>query len=131
VQASHGQDPEYDRALHHYFWTYHNLVDLMVRVAVNEDAINKLLIDLSAIVGLDGVPLHFQLFPKLWLDIYNSRNIERSTLATSISLLVIFFFYKYDLCKYDLYKYDLCPGGLAWFPGVRGRRAAGRAVKPE
>ena len=30
------KDPEYDRALHRYFWTYHNLVDLMVRVAVNE-----------------------------------------------------------------------------------------------
>merc|ERR1719266_3124448 len=88
LEASHGQDPEYDRALHRYFWTYHNLVDLMVRVAVNEDAINKMLIDLSAIVGLDGVPLHFQLFPKLWLDIYSSRNIERSTLTASIALLV-------------------------------------------
>merc|ERR1719233_2005588 len=61
---------------------------LMVRVAVNEDAIIKMLIDLSAMVGLDGVPLHFQLFPKLWLDIYSSRNIERSTLNTSIALLV-------------------------------------------
>ena len=77
----------------------------MVRVAVNEDAIIKMLIDLSAMVGLDGVPLHFQLFPKLWLDIYSSRyffccfltfkkylkifrNIERSTLNTSIALLV-------------------------------------------
>jgi len=88
LEASHGQDPEYDRALHHYFWTYHNLVDLMVRVAVNEDAIIKMLIDLSAMVGLDGVPLHFQLFPKLWLDIYSSRNIERSTLNASIALLV-------------------------------------------
>merc|ERR1712142_966506 len=77
-----------DRALHHYFWTYHNLVDLMVRVAVNEDAIIKMLIDLSAMVGLDGVPLHFQLFPKLWLDIYSSRNIERSTLNAAITLLV-------------------------------------------
>ena len=46
----------------------------MVRVAVNEDAIIKMLIDLSAMVGLDGVPLHFQLFPKLWLDIYSSRS---------------------------------------------------------
>ena len=88
LEASHGQDSEYDRALHHYFWTYHNLVDLMVRVAVNEDAINKMLIDLSAIVGLDGVPLHFQLFPKLWLDIYGSRNIDPSTLTASIALLV-------------------------------------------
>merc|ERR1711963_544489 len=77
LEASHGQDPEYDRALHRYFWTYHNLVDLMVRVAVNEDAINKMLIDLSAIVGLDGVPLHFQLFPKLWLDIFNTKQIDR------------------------------------------------------
>merc|ERR1719228_2874811 len=60
----------------------------MVRVAVNEDTIIKMLIDLSAMVGLDGVPLHFQLFPKLWLDIYSSRNIETSTLNTSIALLV-------------------------------------------
>ena len=88
LEASHGQDPEYDRALHSHFWTYHNLVDLMVRIAVNEDTIVKMLIDLSAMVGLDGVPLHFQLFPKLWLDIYSSRNIERSTLTTAISLLV-------------------------------------------
>ena len=88
LEASHGQDPEYDRALHSHFWTYHNLVDLMVRIAVNEDTIVKMLIDLSAMVGLDGVPLHFQLFPKLWLDIYSSRNIERSTLNTAISLLV-------------------------------------------
>jgi len=57
-------------------------------VAVNEDAIIKILIDLSAMVGLDGVPLHFQLFPKLWLDIYSSRNIEPTTLNASISLLV-------------------------------------------
>ena len=52
------------------------MVDLMVRVAVNEDAIIKMLIDLSAMVGLDGVPLHFQLFPKLWLDIYSSRLVD-------------------------------------------------------
>ena len=60
----------------------------MVRVAVNEDSIIKMLIDLSAMVGLDGVPLHFQLFPKLWLDIYSNRNIERTTLNSAISLLV-------------------------------------------
>merc|ERR1719309_1937227 len=60
----------------------------MVRLAVNEDSINKMLIDLSAMVGLDGVPLHFQLFPKLWLDIYGSRNIERGTLTASVALLV-------------------------------------------
>ena len=88
LEGQHGQDQDYDRALHSHFWTYHNLVDLMVRIAVNEDSIVKMLIDLSAMVGLDGVPLHFQLFPKLWLGIYSSRNIERTTLNTAIDLLV-------------------------------------------
>merc|ERR1719384_2044281 len=88
LEASHGEEPEYDRSLHHYYWTYHNLVDLMVRLAVNENTIVKMLIDLSAMVGLDGVPLHFQLFPKLWLDIYSSRNIEATTLTSAIDLLV-------------------------------------------
>merc|ERR1719384_2331414 len=88
LEASHGEEPEYDRSPHHYYWTYHNLVDLMVRLAVNENTIVKMLIDLSAMVGLDGVPLHFQLFPKLWLDIYGSRNIEASTLTSAITLLV-------------------------------------------
>ena len=36
------------------------------------------ILDLSAIVGFDGVPLHFMLFPKLWLDIYNSKYIQYS-----------------------------------------------------
>ena len=88
LEASHGEDPEYDRALHHHFWTYHHLVDLMVRLAVNENSIVKMLVDLSAMVGLDGVPLHFQLFPKLWLDIYNNRNMDSASLNSAINLLV-------------------------------------------
>lgn len=44
-----------------------------------------MLIDLSAIVGLDGVPLHFQLFPKLWLDIYSSRWVETQIKHTDAS----------------------------------------------
>lgn len=53
------------------------LVDLMVRLAVNEENLSKPLVDLSAMVGLDGVPLHFQLFPKLWIDIFNTKQIDR------------------------------------------------------
>ena len=49
----------------------------MVRLAVNEENLSKPLVDLSAMVGLDGVPLHFQLFPKLWIDIYNTKQIDR------------------------------------------------------
>ena len=77
LEAHHGQDPDYDRALHRYFVQYHGLIDLMVRLSVNEDNLSKMLVDLSAIVGLDGVPLHLQLFPKLWIDINNTQQIDR------------------------------------------------------
>ena len=72
LEASHGQDPEYDSALRRYFYSYHGIIDLMVRLSVNDGNLPKMLVDLSAIIGLDGVPLHFQLFPKLWTDIYHT-----------------------------------------------------------
>ena len=77
LEGHNGQDSDYDRALHRYFYPYHQLVDLMVRLAVNEEILTKPLVDLSAMVGLDGVPLHLQLFPKLWLDIFNTKQIDR------------------------------------------------------
>ena len=77
LEAHHGQDAEYDRALHRYFVQYHGLIDLMVRLSVNEDNLSKILVDLSAMVGLDGVPLHLQLFPKLWIDINHTQQIDR------------------------------------------------------
>ena len=77
LEAHHGQDSDYDRSLHRYFLQYHGLIDLMVRLSVNEDNLSKMLVDLSSMVGLDGVPLHFQLFPKLWIDIYNTQQIDR------------------------------------------------------
>jgi ubiquitin carboxyl-terminal hydrolase 34 len=72
LEAQHGQDPDYDKALHRYFYSYHGIVDLMVRLAVNDENLSKMLVDLSAMIGLDGVPIHFQLFPKLWTDIYHT-----------------------------------------------------------
>jgi len=54
---------------------------------------SKSLIDLHCVVGLDGVPLHFQLFPKLWLDLCSatsaavSRHTLSHTLDTTIALL--------------------------------------------
>ena len=53
------------------------MIDLMVRLAVNENNLSKMLIDVSAMVGQEGVPLHLQLFPKLWLDIHNTEQIDR------------------------------------------------------
>lgn len=44
-----------------------------------------MLVDLSAMVGLDGVPLHLQLFPKLWTDIHNTPLIDRKFILMLIS----------------------------------------------
>eukprot|EP00095_Tigriopus_kingsejongensis_P002851 maker-scaffold442_size170051-snap-gene-0.33 protein:Tk02851 transcript:maker-scaffold442_size170051-snap-gene-0.33-mRNA-1 annotation:"hypothetical protein TcasGA2_TC009817" len=85
LDANHGQDQEYDRSLNRYFHSYHSLIDLMVRLAVNEDNLTKMLVDLSAMVGLDGVPLHYQLFPKLWMDIFNTEQIDRKFIMMLIS----------------------------------------------
>merc|ERR1719376_1383282 len=85
LEAHHGQDPDYDRALHRYFQPYHSLVDLMVRLSVNEESLTKMLVDLSAMVGLDGVALHMQFFPKLWTDIYNTEQIDRKFIQMLLS----------------------------------------------
>ena len=77
IEVGHGQNPDFDRALNKYFTPYHSIVDLMVRMAVNEDSLNKHLVDLSAMVGLDGVAMHLQLFPKLWMDIENTPAVDR------------------------------------------------------
>ena len=85
LEGHNGQDSDYDRALQRYFYPYHSLVDLMVRLAVNEEILSKPLVDLSAMVGLDGVPLHFQLFPKLWLDIFNTKQIDRKVIMMLVT----------------------------------------------
>ena len=77
LEAHHGQDPDYDRALSQYFSPYHKLVDIMVRLAVNEDCLTKSLVDLSAMVGLEGVSLHLNYFPKLWIDIHQQESVHQ------------------------------------------------------
>ena len=90
LEAQHGHDPDYDKALHRYFHSYHLMIDLMVRLAVNDGNLSKMLVDLSAMIGLEGVPIHLQLFPKLWTDIYHTPVSLRSAsiLHTYLSLKV-------------------------------------------
>jgi ubiquitin carboxyl-terminal hydrolase 34 len=52
---------------------YHAFIDVMCRLAINVDCMNEALVNLSAVVGFEGVPLHFTLFPKLWLDIHHTQ----------------------------------------------------------
>ena len=61
-----GIDETYDQALHDYFLPYHSLLDLLVRVAVNNKHVSESLVQLSAMVAFEGAPLHMQHFAKLW-----------------------------------------------------------------
>lgn len=68
-----GNDPEYDRALQQFYGPYHEFIDVLCRVAVNNDCLNEVMVSLSAMVGFEAVPLHSTYFPKLWLDILRSQ----------------------------------------------------------
>ena len=65
-----GQNEDYDEDLLNYFAPYHGFIDVMCRLAINNNCMSEALIQLSAIVGFEGVPLHLTYFPKFWLDIY-------------------------------------------------------------
>uniref|UniRef100_A0A6P7F8D8 ubiquitinyl hydrolase 1 n=1 Tax=Diabrotica virgifera virgifera TaxID=50390 RepID=A0A6P7F8D8_DIAVI len=77
LECSRGVDPEYDLALDKFYNPYHDFIDMIFRLAVNNESVTEVLITLSAIVGFEAVPLHSTYFPKLWLDIYKSQNIDR------------------------------------------------------
>lgn len=56
-----------------FYGPYHDFIDMMFRLAVNNDAVPEVLINLSAVVGFEAVPLHSTYFPKLWLDILKAQ----------------------------------------------------------
>ncbi|KAG8281086.1 Ubiquitin carboxyl-terminal hydrolase 34 [Homalodisca vitripennis] len=72
-----GVDPEYDQALHQFYAPYHSFVDVMCRLAINHNCMTENLVNLSAMVGFEAVPLHLTYFPKLWLDIHQAQNVDR------------------------------------------------------
>jgi len=65
-----GVDPDYDQQLVSYFLPYHEMITSLCRLAVREDCLSDQLVSLVALTGCEAVPLHFTLFPQLWLDIY-------------------------------------------------------------
>lgn len=51
-----------------FYLPYHRLIDLMVRVGLSCDLATEPLVNLSAIIGYEAVPLHLSLFPLLWTE---------------------------------------------------------------
>jgi ubiquitin carboxyl-terminal hydrolase 34 len=77
VCETQGVDAAYDAALFEYYDPYHHLIDLLVRVAVNQQCLSENLVNLSATVACEGVPLHTPYFAKLWYEIYMSESVDR------------------------------------------------------
>ncbi|XP_011269828.1 ubiquitin carboxyl-terminal hydrolase 34 [Camponotus floridanus] len=82
LEASKGVDPEYDSALLEFYLPYHELIDVMCRLAINNDCMTDALVNLSAMLGFEGVPLHLALFPRLWLDVHAATHIDRKHIAS-------------------------------------------------
>ncbi|KAL4238015.1 Ubiquitin carboxyl-terminal hydrolase 34 [Mactra antiquata] len=72
-EAPKGVDEIYDAALQDFFIPYHSMVDLMCRVAVNQQILTEPIITFSAMVAYEGVPLHSPYFAKLWYEIYHTE----------------------------------------------------------
>jgi ubiquitin carboxyl-terminal hydrolase 34 len=73
LECNRGIDPEYDEALDKFYTPYHDFIDMLFRLAVNNDTVSEDLVNLSAVVGFEAVPLHSTYFPKLWLDILKAQ----------------------------------------------------------
>ncbi|XP_071450552.1 ubiquitin carboxyl-terminal hydrolase 34 [Hetaerina americana] len=81
LESAKGLDEEYDEALLEVYTPYHQFVDVMCRLAVNNDCMTETLVGLSAMLGFEGVPLHLTFFAKLWLDIYHAQHVDRKYIS--------------------------------------------------
>lgn len=83
-------DAEYDKALSNYYLPYHNLVNIVCRLAVENNCLVEQAIILSAKLGLEGATLHFNVFPKFWLDLHQSQIRDNSVSRHLLLHLLVF-----------------------------------------
>ncbi|XP_041108946.1 ubiquitin carboxyl-terminal hydrolase 34 isoform X1 [Polyodon spathula] len=74
VETSQGKDEVYDRMLLDYFLSYHQFIHLLCRVAINCEKFTETLVKLSVLIAYEGLPLHLELFPKLWTELCQSQS---------------------------------------------------------
>lgn len=84
-----GIDKEFDAALDFFYKPYHEFIDGLLRMSVSTNMFNEVLVNLSCLTGLEAASLHFNLFPKFWIGIFNNKNTHKFTeaLLTNPNLL--------------------------------------------
>uniref|UniRef100_A0AAG5CQR3 ubiquitinyl hydrolase 1 n=1 Tax=Anopheles atroparvus TaxID=41427 RepID=A0AAG5CQR3_ANOAO len=72
-----GLDKDFDLALELFYRPYHEFLDIMFRVAVTANHFTEPMVQLSLLAGIEAVVLHFNIFPKFWVGIYNNKTTHR------------------------------------------------------
>lgn len=72
-----GIDKDFDAGLEAFYRPYHDFLDVLLRMAVNTNQLNESLVNLSCLAGIEAAPLHFNLFPKFWVGIYNNKSTNK------------------------------------------------------
>lgn len=108
--APKGNDKDYDNYLDAYFKPYHDFLDVMLRMAVNNNQLNESLVNLSCVAGIEAATLHFNLFPKFWVGIYNNKNTHKYVYINIfvyilpclilLNCILNFFFFFSDMLNY-------------------------------
>ncbi|KAL8583540.1 hypothetical protein ACOMHN_054856 [Nucella lapillus] len=76
LESMKGIDETYDQQVYNFFIPYHSLLDTLQRMAINLNSFNNSLINLGAMVALEGVPICSPYFAKLWNEIYDSESAD-------------------------------------------------------
>ncbi|XP_076442216.1 ubiquitin carboxyl-terminal hydrolase 34-like isoform X2 [Babylonia areolata] len=76
LETMKGVDEGYDQQIYNFFIPYHQLLDTLQRLAINLSSFNQSLINLGAMVALEGVPIYSPYFAKLWNEIYDSESAD-------------------------------------------------------
>ncbi|PKU33604.1 ubiquitin carboxyl-terminal hydrolase 34 [Limosa lapponica baueri] len=74
ILMTEGKDDVYDRMLLDYFFSYHQFIHLLCRVAINCEKFTETLVKMSVLVAYEGLPLHLALFPKLWTELCQTQS---------------------------------------------------------
>lgn len=72
-----GIDKEFDASLDAFYRPYHEFLDVMMRMAVNMNTLNDSLVNLHCLAGIEGAAMHFNLFPRFWVGIYNNKTTHK------------------------------------------------------
>ncbi|XP_048585971.1 ubiquitin carboxyl-terminal hydrolase 34 isoform X2 [Nematostella vectensis] len=72
LETPKGVDEVYDKAILDYYQPYQFFADKLIRVAFNQNRVSEAVLSCSCLLAIEGVPLHFTFFSKLWMEVYNS-----------------------------------------------------------